>query len=140
MARIKELKEQFDMPDCNLIYRKKLQIDIDGDVDEISASIELDLADPSIVDVATNRNGHHKRASSSGPVKCMTGRKVLGSTSKSHVSNTNGLDVSFLDMIQSEMLLTEFERILNIKRGKMLAALKVDQIYEKIYLIESIVD
>jgi len=49
-------------------------------------------------------------------------------------------DVSFLDIIQTELLLGEFENILNIKRGKMMSALKVEQIYEKIYLIESIVE
>ena len=38
------------------------------------------------------------------------------------------------------MLLMEFENILNIKRGKRMSALKIDQIYEKVHLIESIVD
>ena len=35
-------------------------------------------------------------------------------------------DVSFLDLIQTELLLGEFENILNIKRGKMMSALKVE--------------
>ena len=30
------------MPDCNLIYNKQLQIDVDGEVDLIGASIMRD--------------------------------------------------------------------------------------------------
>jgi len=48
--------------------------------------------------------------------------------------------VSLLDIFQSDLLLQEFENILTIKRGKMLSALKVDQIYEKIHHVEKIVD
>jgi len=36
------LRDQFDIPNCNLIYKKQLQIDIDGDVAEIGASIMRD--------------------------------------------------------------------------------------------------
>ena len=38
------------------------------------------------------------------------------------------------------MLLREFENILSIKRGKMISALKIEQIYEKIHLIETMVE
>lgn len=57
VGRINELKEQFDMPDCNLVYKKKLQIDIDGDAEEIGASIMLDAnvqIDPSIASFTSN--------------------------------------------------------------------------------------
>ena len=50
------------------------------------------------------------------------------------------IEVSFLDVLQSNILLTEFENILTIKRGKMMPALKIEQIYEKIYSIESILN
>jgi len=45
-----------------------------------------------------------------------------------------------LDIIQTDVLLKEFDNILNIKRGRMMSALKVEQIYSKIHLIESIVE
>ena len=46
---------------------------------------------------------------------------------------------SFLDIIQSDLILNEFEHILEIKRGKMMSSLKIEQIYEKIHIIETIV-
>ena len=47
---------------------------------------------------------------------------------------------TLLDVMQTDVLLSEFEKILNIKRGKQLQALKVEKIYERIHLIEDIVD
>jgi len=44
--------------------------------------------------------------------------------------------VTFLDILQSDLLMVEFEKILNIKRGKMMSALKIEKIYDKIHLIE----
>lgn len=74
----------------------------------------------------------------------MTARKPTNGTTASFASafkqGPDQVQVSFLDIIQSDLLLAEFDRILNIKRGKMLSALKIEQIYEKIHLIESIVD
>ena len=48
--------------------------------------------------------------------------------------------VTFLDMVQSDILLSEFENILTIKRGKMMSSLKIEKIYNKIHMIEKIVD
>ena len=48
--------------------------------------------------------------------------------------------MSLIDILQSDVLLKEFHNILNIKRGKQLQALKVDKIYERVHLIEEIVD
>ena len=42
LGKIKEMREKFEIPDCNLIYKKQLQIDIDGEVEEIGASIMRD--------------------------------------------------------------------------------------------------
>ena len=47
---------------------------------------------------------------------------------------------SFLDIVQSDLILNEFEHILEIKRGKMMSALKIEQIYDKIHTIEKIVE
>ena len=47
---------------------------------------------------------------------------------------------SLLDVLQTDVLLQEFENILSIKRGKQLKALKVDKIYERVHMIEDIVD
>ena len=54
---------------------------------------------------------------------------------------TTGIQSStpFLDIIQSDLILNEFENILEIKRGKMMSALKIEQIYDKIHTIEKIV-
>lgn len=49
-------------------------------------------------------------------------------------------DGAFLDMIQSDVLLGEFDNILTIKRGKMMSSLKIEKIYSKIHMIEEIVD
>ena len=48
--------------------------------------------------------------------------------------------VTLLDVIQSDVLLNEFENILTIKRGKMMSSLKIEKIYNKIHMIEEIVD
>ena len=42
LIKIKELRDQFDIPNCNLIYQKRLQIDLDGDITEIAASVNHD--------------------------------------------------------------------------------------------------
>mgnify|MGYP006922982824 CR=1 FL=1 len=36
--------------------------------------------------------------------------------------------------------MSEFENILTIKRGKMMSALNIEQIYNKIHVVEEIVD
>ena len=54
-------------------------------------------------------------------------------------NSARGTTPSFLDIVQSEVLLREFENILTIKRGKLLSPLKVEQLYHKIHLIEDIV-
>ena len=48
--------------------------------------------------------------------------------------------MTLLDIIQSDVLLNEFENILTIKRGKMMSTLKIEKIYNKIHMIEEIVD
>ena len=48
--------------------------------------------------------------------------------------------MTFFDVIQSDVLLNEFENILSIKRGKMMSSLKIEKIYNKIHSIEQIVD
>lgn len=45
-----------------------------------------------------------------------------------------------LDVLQTDVLLHEFENILSIKRGKQLKILKIDKIYERVHMIEKIVD
>ena len=42
LKKIKEMREVSEIPDCNLIYTKQLQLDIDGEVEEIKASIATD--------------------------------------------------------------------------------------------------
>ena len=72
LNKIKELRDQFDIPDCNLVYPKKLQIDIDGQAEEIGASINRDhsfqldnsLASKDSKYTATNA---HRRTASTGP-------------------------------------------------------------------------
>ena len=48
--------------------------------------------------------------------------------------------VTLLDVIQSDVLLNEFENIMTIKRGKMMSTLKIEKIYSKIHMIEEIVE
>lgn len=127
LRKVKEMREQFNMPDCNLVYKKQLQVNIEGDVQVISASIRNDMKE--------QLNKPLINSSVKGP-----NTKPALSQKPKIAPNRIREDVSFLDIIQTELLLGEFENILNIKRGKMMSALKVEQIYDKVYLIESIVE
>lgn len=92
----------------------------------------------------------HKRASSSGTgqIQPRTSSKIMTANSSiQHASVTSAgvkqkpmVTSTLLDVMQTDVLLSEFEKILNIKRGKQLQALKVEKIYERIHLIEDIVD
>ena len=42
LEKIKEIRKKFDMQDCDLLYKKQLQIDIDGETESIGASILRD--------------------------------------------------------------------------------------------------
>lgn len=79
LSKIRERKDQFDQPDCNLVYAKQLQINIDGDVASISASVKKDQsaghADDSTVTIGSSNGGKppgprglsgHRRNKSSG--------------------------------------------------------------------------
>ena len=39
LTKIKDMREQIYQPECHLVYKKQLQIDIDGKVEYIGASI-----------------------------------------------------------------------------------------------------
>ena len=46
LNKIKEMREISEIPDCNIMYTKQLQLDIDGEVEEIKASITTDKTLP----------------------------------------------------------------------------------------------
>ena len=46
LTKIKEMREISEIPDCNIMYTKQLQLDIDGEVEEIKASITTDKTLP----------------------------------------------------------------------------------------------
>ena len=107
LGKIKEMREQFDMPDCNMIYNKQLQIDVDGEVNVIGASIMRDQSfqfDQSLHQQSQIGGQNHRRSASTGPkVKIVTSThqpasKVDPKSAYSqHVGQLRG--VTFLDVI-----------------------------------------
>ena len=94
LLKIKELKQQFDIPDCNMVYKKRLELDLDGETTEIGASIIHDQAAqakqgkptdelPNVAAAQDAAAYSHKRASSSGTgqIQPRTSSKIMTANS-----------------------------------------------------------
>ena len=131
-------------------------MDLDGNIESIYASIVHDLRQKSEnqgigpntrAEVSnSNASDQMRRLGQSPTLSLKSGSNHRGEPNKHESPYADGyispkqFQSSYLDNLQKDMMLKEFENILSIKRGKMMSTLKVEEIYAKIHLIEDIVD